>query len=63
MFITKRRKKQEEAGNTTINNSGVFINKSNVNINYKEQTPEATQGEYSTLNTNVMLAYDLYLLS
>ncbi|EPB88138.1 hypothetical protein HMPREF1544_05082 [Mucor circinelloides 1006PhL] len=43
MFITKRRKKQEEAGNTTINNSGVFINKSNVNINYKEQTPEATQ--------------------
>lgn len=43
MLITKRRKKQENAGNTTINNSGVSVNKSKVNVVYKEQIPEATQ--------------------
>ncbi|KAI8967536.1 hypothetical protein BDF20DRAFT_220177 [Mycotypha africana] len=43
MFITKRRKKQKNAGNTTINNNGVFISGSNVNIALKEQISEATQ--------------------
>lgn len=58
----KAQKGKKNSRNTTVNNSGVFINKSKVNIVYKEQIPEVKLGKYSTLNTNAILIYALYFI-